>query len=72
MINQNNNTYMKKVTLAIFAIAALLMSSTNAFAQGKWGPDSAQCITYMSYYKEYYKQKAYDDAIRNWRKAYKY
>ena len=63
---------MKKVTLAIFAIAALLMSSTNAFAQGKWGPDSAQCITYMSYYKEYYKQKAYDEAIPNWRKAYKY
>ena len=63
---------MKKVTLAIFAFAALLMSSTSVFAQGKWGPDSAQCITYMSYYKEYYKQKAYDDAIPNWRKAYKY
>ena len=63
---------MKKVTLAIFAFAALLMSSTSVFAQGKWGPDSAQCITYMSYYKEYYKQKAYDDAIPNWRQAYKY
>ena len=63
---------MKKVTLAIFAFAALVMSSTRVFAQGKWGTDSAQCITYMSYYKEYYKQKAYDDAIPNWRKAYKY
>ena len=63
---------MKKVTLAILTFAALLMSSTSVFAQGKWGPDSAQCITYMSYYKEYYKQKAYDDAIPNWRKAYKY
>ena len=60
---------MKKVTLAILTFAALLMSSTSVFAQGKWGPDSAQCITYMSYYKEYYK---HDDAIPNWRKAYKY
>ena len=42
----------------------------NLFAQGKYGADSAECIKYLSYYKEYYKQKAYDEAVPSWRKAY--
>ena len=62
---------MKRITLAIVSAAALLMCGQDVFAQGKWGADSAECIKYMSYYKEYYKQKAYDEAIPNWRKAYK-
>lgn len=61
---------MKKITLAILSCAALSLCGTDVFAQGKWGADSAECIKYMSYYKEYYKQKAYDEAIPNWRKAY--
>ena len=39
-------------------------------AQGKYGADSAECIKYLSYYKEYYKSKNYDSALPNWRKAY--
>ena len=39
-------------------------------AQGKFGADSAECIKYLSYYQEYYKQKNYDSALPNWRKAY--
>lgn len=62
---------MKKIALPIVTFALLFMG-TNAFAQGKWGADSAECIKYMSYYKEYYKQKAYDQAIPNWRQAYKF
>ena len=61
---------MKRITLAIVSCAALALCGTDVFAQGKWGADSAECITYMSYYKEYYKQKAYDEALPNWRKAY--
>ena len=61
---------MKRITLAIVSCAALALCSTDVFAQGKWGADSAECIKYMSYYKEYYKQKAYDEALPNWRKAY--
>ena len=61
---------MKRITLAILSCAALALSGTDVFAQGKWGADSAECIKYMSYYKEYYKQKAYDEALPNWRKAY--
>ena len=61
---------MKKLTLAILTLAAAFMG-TDVFAQGKWGADSAECIKYMSYYKEYYKQKGYDEALPSWRKAYK-
>lgn len=61
---------MKKTLLAIFA-ASVLFSGTNVFAQGKYGADSAECIKYLSYYSEYYKQKNYEEALPNWRKAYK-
>ena len=60
---------MKKITLAVLTL--LLAFSGSLFAQGKYGKDSAECIKYLSYYKEYYKQKAYDDALPNWRQAYK-
>ena len=61
---------MKKTLLAI-AAALMFVSGTNVFAQGKYGADSAECIKYLSYYQEYYKQKNYDEALPNWRQAYK-
>lgn len=61
---------MKKLFVVIVAAVALF-ASANVSAQGKWGADSAECIKYMSYYKEYFKQKSYDDATPNWRQAYK-
>ncbi len=61
---------MKKLTLIFFAVMAIF-SGEKAFAQrGKYGADSAECIKYLSYYSEYYKQKNYDSALPNWRKAY--
>ena len=61
---------MKKLAIALAAAAMLLGSALSAQAQGKYGPDSAKCLQYLSYYREYFKQKSYDDATRNWRKAY--
>ena len=49
---------------------AMMFAGTEVFAQSKYGADSAECIKYLSYYKEYYKQKAYDEATPSWRKAY--
>ena len=63
---------MKKIVLLIFVAAAALIGSVKVSAQGKFGPDSAECIKYLSYYTEYYKQKNYDAALPNWRQAYKY
>lgn len=70
-IKERINT-MKKVILSIIAVSMALMGSLNVSAQGKFGPDSTECIKYLSYYTEYYKQKNYDSAIPNWRKAYHY
>ena len=62
---------MKRFILLISMAATALICSTSLSAQGKFGPDSAECIKYLSYYTEYYKQKNYDSALPNWRKAYK-
>ncbi|MBQ1911945.1 MAG: hypothetical protein II171_00105 [Bacteroidales bacterium] len=60
---------MKKLALIFFALAAIFFGQ-NASAQGKYGADSAECIKYLSYYQEYWKQKNYESALPNWRKAY--
>ena len=60
---------MKKLFFICFATLAVF-ASQNVSAQGKYGADSAECIKYLSYYQEYYKQKNYDSALPNWRKAY--
>ncbi|MCQ2075336.1 MAG: hypothetical protein MJY77_09200 [Bacteroidaceae bacterium] len=60
---------MKKL---IFISLAAVLFVANAFAQDdKYGPNKAECLKYISYYEEYFKQKAYDDAIPAWREAYK-
>ena len=62
---------MKKIVLLISVAAMALFASSTLSAQGKFGPDSAECIKYLSYYTEYYKQKNYDSALPTWRQAYK-
>ena len=49
----------------------MALSSTCVFAQGKYGADSANCIKYLSFYKDYFKQKSYNEALPNWREAFK-
>ncbi len=65
---------MKRIVLLISVAAIALFASTTVSAQGKkFGAtpeDSVECIKYLSYYTEYYKQKNYDAALPNWRKAY--
>lgn len=61
---------MKKIIL-FFSLILLAAGGNAIMAQGKYGADSAECIKYLSYYKEYYKQKNYNDALPHWRKAYK-
>ena len=61
---------MKRLTFLLATIAVVLGGNIMN-AQNKYGADSAECIKYLSYYDQYYKQKNYNDAIPNWRKAYK-
>ena len=55
---------MKRV-IAVLSVFAALSFSSVLRAQ-----ENPECITYMSYYQEYYKQKNFKDALPNWRKAY--
>lgn len=55
----------------IIAMIVMALSSTSVFAQGKYGADSANCIKYLSFYKDYFKQKSYNEALPNWREAFK-
>ena len=54
--------------ILVFLIASYL--SLDIYAGGKWGSDSVTCITNLSLYREYYKQKNYKDALNPWRWAY--
>ena len=62
---------MKKFTLILFAVMAVF-TTQKAVAQDKYGTGERgeECKKYLSYYSEYYKQKNYDSALPNWRKAY--
>lgn len=62
---------MRKLTVIAIAAIMVFLNGNVLKAQGKYGADSAECIKYLSYYKEYFKQKNYDEALPNWRKAYK-
>ena len=62
---------MKKLILVLFATATMF-AGFSAFAQDKFGEGAQreECIKYLDYYGQYYKQKNYDAALPNWRKAY--
>lgn len=62
---------MKKLGFIVASAFFMIFGGQIMSAQGKYGADSAECIKYLSYYKEYYKSKNYDAALPNWRKAYK-
>jgi len=60
------NKIMKKFLVLIVAILAVFSVS----AQGKYGADEQKCKENLSMFREYYKQKNYDDAYNPWRWAY--
>ena len=56
---------MKKFTFIIASAFMMIFGGNVMSAQGKYGADSAECIKYLSYYKEYYKSKNFDSALPN-------
>lgn len=56
---------MKKLGL----VAIVLFMASSSFAQ-KYGADSVKCIQNLSLYRDYYKQKLYDDAYKYWQIVY--
>ena len=63
---------MKRVFLAAISLMMVLPAvRVSAQDMSKYGENATECVKYLSYYTEYYKQKNYDDATPNWREAYK-
>ena len=63
---------MKKLVLLAFSLMMILpVARVSAQDMSKYGENAEECVKYLSYYTEYYKQKNYDDATPNWRQAYK-
>ena len=64
---------MKKLHVYLtFAVAMFLMVSASANAQGKYGKDSAQCVSFLNFYKDYLKQGNIGEAATQWRGALQY
>lgn len=63
---------MKKAILSILTFT-LVLGNAGVFAQDddRYGENKEQCLLYLSYYTEYFKQKSYDEALPNWREAYR-
>jgi tetratricopeptide (TPR) repeat protein len=59
---------MKKLLFLFSAFFSIALSANPLVS--KFGSDSVQCVTNISLYREYVKQKNYDDALTPWRKAY--
>lgn len=55
--------------LILLATAFLFMGSVSSWAQGKYGKDSANCVSYLNFYRDYFKQGNLKEAIPLWRKA---
>lgn len=49
----------------------MMLISSSAQDYGKYGRDSAQCVQYLSFYKEYYNLAEYKEALKYWEVAYK-
>jgi len=58
---------MKRKLAILFFV---LFLSDGIKAQSKYGTDSVNCVMNLSLYREYYKQKNYDDALKSWRWVY--
>lgn len=70
-MNNEKPMNMKKIVV-FFSVIALLFSGVSASAYGKYGKDSAECLKYLSFYKDHFKVRNYKDALPNWRKAFKF
>lgn len=61
---------MKKTVMTVALLFTVLFSTTLS-AQGQYGKDSAECVKYLSFYRDYLKQRDYENASQPWREAYR-
>lgn len=60
---------MKTIRTFLVVAVALLIGTSSAKAQGKFGPDSANCVAALNFYRDFVKQGQFAEAAPEWRKA---
>ncbi len=60
---------MKTTRIWLVMTAVMLLGSVSAFSQGKFGPDSANCVNSLNFYRDYLKQGNMAEAAPLWQKA---
>ena len=55
----------------VFVVVLVFFSANMAFAQGRFGKDSADCVKNLSFYRDYAKQKDWKEAYPFWVQAFK-
>ncbi len=64
---------MKKLgAILLFTIVSLFLVETVGYAQGRFGKDSALCVTNLSFYRDFYQQNNLAEAAPLWVNAFKY
>lgn len=61
---------MKNFRIILVICAVFFLAISQGFAQKtikKFGDDSVSCVTHTSLYREFYKQKNFEDALPHWR-----
>ena len=61
---------MKNAILLVISLVAVTTVAKPNFPEGKFGKDSIECMQNISVYREFIKQKNYEDAVSPWRWAY--
>ncbi len=62
---------MKAIRVLFVMAAVVLLGSVSAFAQGKYGADSANCVNSLNFYRDYLKQGNTAEAAPLWHQAIK-
>ncbi len=61
---------MKRIKVfLLIAMGLLLISSADVFAQGRFGKDSADCVSNLNFYRDFYRSNNMADAANYWKKA---
>ncbi len=61
---------MKKMRLFLLMGLGMILMTSSLSAQGRFGKDSAECVSYLNFYRDYSKQNNLKEAAPLWRKAY--
>ena len=67
---KENMTNMKNLITLFFGLLCMSSFAAEAIVDSRFGTDSVQCVRNRSIYREFVKQKNYDDAIQPWSWAY--